>query len=118
LTESGKLEGFTYKSTKAPGQAMAGAIGDVASQVDAALEKRETERRDDAKYAADQEVADLTQQITLLTKQAELKKLQSPETDPLKPMLDETTAINAEVALLKAKLELAKAREAVAASQP
>ncbi|MBV8687404.1 MAG: hypothetical protein JOZ90_13160 [Alphaproteobacteria bacterium] len=116
LTEEGKIESFTYKSTKAPGQVLAATAADVAGQIDAAFEKRETERRSDAEYAAQQANADIQAEITRLTKEAELKKLKDPpQADPLKPVRDETAALEVQTALLKAKLAQRLAEQALAA---
>lgn len=116
MTEKGRVETFSYKSTKAPAQALAGAGADVAGQAEAFLEKRETEARDDLKYAREQKFAELQQDITRLTKEQELKKLQTPPAvDPLQATRDETAAIAADIALLKAKLERLQTEAALAA---
>jgi hypothetical protein len=118
LTEKGEVEAFSYKSTKAPAQVIAATAADVATQVQSALEARETERRDDVKYAREQATADVQAEITRLTKDLELKKLQTPaQADPLKPLRDETAALEAEIALLKAKLAKLEAEEALRAEQ-
>lgn len=115
MTEDGRVESFTYKSTKAAGQGLAGAASDGASQLAAALEARETERRDDVAQARAEEIASIQQEISRLTKQAELKKLQTP--DPLQGTRDETAAIEADIALLKAKLARLQAEAALAQTQ-
>lgn len=113
LSETGRIESFIYKSTKAPAQAAASATADVAGQLDTYLEKRETERRDDVKYAREQEIAVIKQEISVLTEQAALKKLKTPaEVDPLQPTRDETALLQADIALLKAKLERLQAEAA------
>lgn len=113
MTETGRLDSFTYKSTKAPGERLATLSADVASQLAAFREARETERRDDVKYERESALAEIQGQIDTLTKEAALKKLQSPPVDPLQPMKDETAAIEAEIALLKAKAERLKAAAAL-----
>jgi hypothetical protein len=118
LTDSGRIESFSYKSTKAPAQALASTAADVAGQSESFLAKREAARRDDRKTAREEEIAAIQQQITVLTKQAELKKLQTPpDVDPLKPVRDETAAVEAELALAKAKLGRLKTEAELAALQ-
>jgi hypothetical protein len=114
MTEDGRLESFSYKSTKAPGQVLAAAAADIAGQVDSALEKRETERRDDLAYARAQETADVQSEITRLTKALELRKAQEAlAPDPLRPVTDQTTALKADIALLEAQLAKLKAERAL-----
>ena len=130
LTEAGHIDTFTYKSTKAPAQVAASTAAGIASQYQAFLEARETERRSDAeylrnqdlarrvdvKYARDEEIALLDQQIGVLTQQAQLLKLQAPpEVDALQPIRDETAAIQADLALKKAKLDRLKTERELAA---
>lgn len=116
LTEAGRIETFSYKSTKAPAEVFAGTAADVAGQLETWREKRETEARDDLKYAREQEFAEIQQEITRLTKEQELKKLRTPpEVDPLKASRDETAAITADIALLEAKLKRLQAEAALAA---
>lgn len=116
LTEAGRIESFSYKSTKAPAQVLASTAADITAQSEAYREKRETENRDDLKYAREQKYADIQDRIDYLTKIEALKKLETPpEVDPLKATRDETAAITAEIALLKAKLERMQAEAALAA---
>jgi hypothetical protein len=116
LTEEGRIESFSYKSTKAVGQAVAATLADVATQVDAALEKRETERRSDLDYARAQVTGATQTEINRITKELELKKLRAPATvNPLQPILDETATLQAEIALLRAKLSKAHAEAALSA---
>ncbi|GAB7552253.1 hypothetical protein NRB_17550 [Novosphingobium sp. 11B] len=113
MTETGRLDSFTYKSTKAPAERLATLSADVASQLATFREARETERRDDVKYERENALAEIQAQIDTMTKQAALKKLHSPEPDPLQPVKDETAALDAEIALLKAKAERIKAAAAL-----
>lgn len=118
LTETGRLESFTYKSTKAPTQGLAGTAADIAGQYDAYREKRETERRDDVKAERAEEIAAIQQDIDRITKAAELKKLQTPPSvDPLKAVKDETAVEEAELALARAKLERLQTEAALAEYQ-
>lgn len=118
LTESGRLDSFSYKSTKAPAQVLASTAADAASKSQDYFEKRETERRDDLKAARDEEIAAIQQEITKLTKEQELKKLLTPaDVDPLKATRDETAAIEADLALARAKLERLKTQRELAAMQ-
>jgi len=115
LTEDGRVETFSYKSTKAPAQVLAAAAADVATQIETALEKRETEFRDDLKYAREQQTAQVEAEIKRLTKDLELKKAQDAFVeDPLKPIRDETAALQAEIALLQAKKAKLDAEKALA----
>ncbi|MDB5711572.1 MAG: hypothetical protein JWL96_3642 [Sphingomonas bacterium] len=113
MTDTGRLDTFSYKSTKAPAESLVSTASDVAAQYATFREARETESRDDLKFARDNELADIQAQIDKLTKEAALKKLQVPDEDPLKPTKDETAAIEAEIALLKAKAERIKAEAAL-----
>ena len=104
LTEEGRIESFTYKSTKAPAQAFAASMADVAAQVETALEKRETEMRDDLDYGRKQATAALDAQIADLTKQSQLKKLQDEAAGD--PVAAETASLLAQIANLEAKKKL------------
>ncbi|HEX8309220.1 MAG TPA: hypothetical protein VF645_12465 [Allosphingosinicella sp.] len=122
LAEDGRIESFTYANTKAAAAGFAAMTADVAGQVYEAREKRETDRRSDLAYAREQEVAGIQGEITRLTKEAELKKLQTPAPEaapnPLQATLDETIVLNTEIALLKAKLmKLQAAKELSQAQQ-
>jgi hypothetical protein len=118
LTETGRLESFTYKSTKAPAQGLAGTAADIAGQYDAYREKRETERRDDVKAERAEEIAAIQQDIDRITKAAELKKLRTPPSvDPLKAVKDETAVEEAELALARAKLKRLMTEAALAEYQ-
>lgn len=115
LTEAGRIDTFSYKSTKASAQALASTAQGLAAQYDDYQTKRAADRRTDAKNARDDEIAALDQQINVLTKQAQLKKLQTPpDVDPLQPTRDETAALDAELALLHAKLDRLKTEAALA----
>lgn len=115
MTEDGRVESFSYKSTKAAAQAIAATAADVATQIDAALEKRETEYRSDLDYQRAQATAEVQAEITRLTKDLELKKAQAAlAPDPLKPLTDETASLKAEIALLDAQLAKLKAERALA----
>lgn len=116
LSETGRIESFTYKSTKAPAQGLAASAADVAGQLDIFLEKRETEGRDDRKARRDEEIALLQQEITRLTKEIELKKLRTPpDVDPLQATRDETAALEVALALAKVKLASLKTEDELAA---
>lgn len=118
LTETGRLESFTYKSTKAPALGLASTAADIAGQYDAYREKRETERRDDVKAERAEEIAAIQQDIDRITKAAELKKLQTPPSvDPLKAVKDNTAVEEAELALAQAKLKLLQTEAALAEYQ-
>lgn len=118
LTETGRLESFTYKSTKAPAQSLAGTTADITGQYDVYREKRETERRDDVKAGRAEEIAAIQQDIERITKAAELKKLQTPPTvDPLKAVKDDTAVEEAELALAQAKLKRLQTEAALAEYQ-
>lgn len=118
MTETGRLESFTYKSTKAPAQGLAGIAADIAGQHEAYREKRETERRDDVKAERAEEIAAIQQEIDRITKTVELKKLQTPPpVDPLKAVKDETVVEEADLALARAKLERLKTEAALAEYQ-
>ncbi len=103
MAEDGRVESFSYKSTKSAGAALAAAAADAASQADAALERIETERRDDRKYAFEHANDELVGRITRLTKEAEERKLLAPPSpaNPLQPQLDQAAALQVEVAILK-----------------
>lgn len=103
VAEDGRMESFSYKSTKAAGAALAAAAADAASQADAALERIETERRDDRKYAFDHANDDIAARVATLTKEAEERKLLAPPApaNALQPQLDQLAALQAEVAILK-----------------
>jgi hypothetical protein len=105
LTTEGRIESFSYKSTKAAAAGAAASLADMATQIDAALEKRETEKRDDLTYAMNKDTKAYEAEIARLTKENELKKLRNPTpaaVDPLKPVKDETAVVQTEVELLKA----------------
>ena len=78
MTEAGRVESFTYKSTKAPAQGLAGSVADIAGQYDAYREKRETERRDDVKA----ERAEETELMVLITPRL-IRALNPDEVPPL-----------------------------------
>lgn len=115
LSETGRRESFTYNSTKAPAQGLAGTAADIAGQYEAYREKRDTERRADAKADREEEIAGIQQNIDRLTKTAELKKLQDPPSvDPLKAVKDETASVEADLALARAKLQRLQTEAALA----
>jgi hypothetical protein len=122
LAEDGRIESFTYKSTKAAAAGFAAMAADAAGQVDAAIERFETERRSDLAYAREREVAGIQAEINRLTKEAELKTLRNPPApaapNPLQATLDETTVLLAEIGLLKAKLMKLQAAQALNQAQP
>ena len=116
LTKDGRIDTFGYKSTKSAGRTLAATAADVATQIDAAMEKRETERRDDIKYAREQETVEVQSEITRLTKELELRKAQDAlAPDPLKAATDEAAALKADIAVLEAQLAKLKAEAALTA---
>jgi len=105
LAEDGRVESFTYKSTRAAAAGFAAMAADVVGQVDAAMEKIETERRSDLAYAREQQVAGLTTELAVLTKEEEIAAKKAPASvNPLQPILDETATRLAQIGLTKAKI--------------
>jgi hypothetical protein len=103
MREDGSVEKFSYDRTKAMSSGSE-AIRDVVTQIEAAKEKREKEKQHNLTAARADELADVTHQITLLTKQKELLALQSaPSPTEQELIVAETARLNAEIALLNAR---------------
>jgi hypothetical protein len=103
FTEDGYPSKIAFKSTKAAGAEVLGAGADGLATIADALEKREEERRSDAKAAREAAVADLTTQIDLLEKQAKVEKLQTPPSVPSEASL-RLAEIEADIAMKRAQL--------------
>jgi hypothetical protein len=103
FTEEGYPSKIALKSTKAAGaEALGAAAGGVTTIADA-LEKREEERRSDAKAQRDEAVAELTAEITLLEKQAKRAELLAPPSQPSEASL-RLAEINADIQMKRALL--------------
>lgn len=86
LSEDGRVERFSMTFTTAAAQTLSASAADLAAQIDAAREKRETEARDDLTYAQNATAVGIEAQVRELTKSKELEKLRAPTTaDPLHP---------------------------------
>jgi hypothetical protein len=120
VRENGAIEKVEYSDKDAIAKTISGTVADVAGQIDTALEKREEERRSDAKYAREQasnsradQIADIQFEIDQLTKQKELLTAQTP--NPNAAVEAETKRINTELALLNARIAQLKAEAEFAA---
>lgn len=101
--ETGRLESFSYERTRAPSSG-ADSLAETLTKVEAFRDKREKEGQEKLTAARAEQLADVTQQITMLTKQKELLALQSPPTPTEEQLIQaETARISAEIALLNAK---------------
>lgn len=117
LREDGSLQKFEYKRTAASAAKAAAAAADAVSQYKTAVEAQQKAAKDSLDAARAEEVAQVQHQIDLLTKQKELLKLQTPETeDDQKATKEETLRLQTETALLEAKLARLKAEAALAAA--
>ena len=115
LREDGSLEKFAYNRTKAIAGEAAAALKDAIGQYEAFHEKQEKKATDAVAAARAEEIGGLDHQIAVLTKRAELLKLQNPQApNAQQAIIDETAQINVEVALLNAKLAKLKAEAALA----
>lgn len=101
--ESGRMESFAYERTKAASSG-ADAIAEAMTKVEAFKKDREKQEKDKLTEARAEELAGITHQITMLTKQKELVALQSSPTPSEQQLMEaETARINAEIALFNAK---------------
>lgn len=103
FSAEGRPTKIELKSTKAAGSAAIAAAADATSTIVEALEKREEERRSDAKAAREAKVADLTTEIDLLEKQAKIDQLTA---EPATPSEDTVrlTEMKADIELKRAEL--------------
>jgi hypothetical protein len=134
LTQEGRIEAFSYKSTKAAAQGFAASAADAAGQLDTFREKRETEERDDLAFLRSQVKADrdeiayqrsetayqraetaferneaaaiLQAEITRMNNQNAFDKLLNPPA----PAVDPLKPVRDETTALEAEVALLKAR--------
>lgn len=103
FTADGYPSKITLKSTKAVGAEALGAASDAVTTVADALEKREEERRSDAKAARDQAVAELTTELDLLEKEAKIAERKAPPSKPSESSLL-LAELQADIEMKRAKL--------------
>lgn len=114
MREDGSVEKFEYKKTKAMSSGSE-AIKDAITQYAAFRDQQKKETTEALAASRAEAIAAVEHRIALLTKQAELLKLQTPpQPDALKAIQDETALIEAQAALLNAKLSQLKAEAALA----
>jgi hypothetical protein len=101
--ETGRMESFAYERTKALASG-ADAVAESLAKVEAFKEKRDKEKQENITGARAEELAEVTHQISLLTKEKELLALQSPPSPTEQQLVEaETARLNVEIALLNAK---------------
>ena len=96
---------------------MAKAAADVAGQVDAALDKRETKRRTDLAYSRAQAIQTEQDEIDAINRQLTMKEAIAKRDSPLAPITAETAQLQTESALTiarRTKLEAEAALQALA----
>ena len=114
MREDGSVDKFEYKRTKAMSSGSE-AIKDAITQYEAFRDKQKKNSTEALAASRAEEIAAVEHRIALLTKQAELLKLQTPaQPDALQAVKDETALIEAQAALLSAKLSQLKAEAALA----
>lgn len=105
LAADGTVEKFQYASKAAALQRVAEAAADAATQ----LKTARKDARDEITAAQAQEAAALQHQITMLTKQDELKKMENPSPAAADPMKDaQLELVRAQIQALLAQAELAR----------
>ena len=103
FTKDGFPSKIELKSTKAAVAEALAATAAATTTVADALEKREEERRSDAKAARDEAVAELTTEISLLEKQAKITEL-TAESPPASAESVRLAEINSDIELKRAEL--------------
>jgi hypothetical protein len=105
LAEDGRLQRYYLKSTKAAGEALTASVASAANEIGTALEKRETERRDDLAYAQGTTSRELAAQIAEIENRNKRKTLLTePTPDPLAPIREAAAEDAVHVARLEQQL--------------
>lgn len=105
LAEDGRLQRYYLKSTKAAGEALTASVASAANDMGTALEKRETERRDDLAYAQGATSRELAAQIAEIENRNKRKMLLTePTPDPLAPIREAAAEDAVHVARLEQQL--------------